>query len=128
MDFEIHFVKEKGYFFIKVIGDTSPDDIEKSLQQVFSNPDWRKGESILYDNRRENPMQIKADGVKKIADIFIHFKDQLEGSKIALVMPKDIAFGLGRMWESHVSVAESIKTNIFRSIDKAVIWVEEDKP
>jgi hypothetical protein len=58
--------------------------------------------------------------------IFIQFNDKLRHSNIALVMPKDRAFGIARMWESFTECAASFKTNVFRSIDDAFKWIEEN--
>jgi hypothetical protein len=125
MDFEISFVKEKGYFVIKTSGDTTPDDVEASLKQVFNSPYWSPGTHILYDNRLENLDNLSSDDVQKISLKFTQFNDKLENSKISLVMPKDIAFGLARMWEFYTENTATFRTNVFRSMDKALKWIEE---
>ena len=126
MDFKISFAKEKGYFIIKTSGDTTPADVEASLIQVFNSPDWRTGTHILYDNRLENLDNLSADDVQMISLKFTQFNDKLKHSKIALVMPKDSAFGIGRMWENFSEYTASFKTNVFRSIDNAFKWIEEN--
>ena len=125
MDFEINFVKGKGYFIIKTSGDTTPDDVENSLRQVFNSQDWRIGTHILYDNRLENLDNLSGDEVEEISLKFTQFNDKLKHSKIALVMPRDLAFGLARMWEIHNENKASFKTYVFRSIDEAHKWIEE---
>ena len=125
MEFEISFVKEKSYFIIKTSGDTTPDDVEASLKQVFNSPYWSNGTHILYDNRLENLHNLSSDDVQKISLKFTQFNDKLENSKIALVMPNDIAFGLARMWEIYTENTASFRTNVFRSMDDAIKWIEE---
>ena len=125
MDFEIIFVKEKGYFIIKTSGDTSPDDIEASLEQVLNNPEWSTGKHILYDNRLENLCNLSGGDIQRISLKFTQFNDKLQHSKIALVMPSDIAFGLARMWETFTENTASFKTNVFRTITDAFTWIEE---
>ena len=126
MDFEITYLKEKGYFIIKTSGETSPDDVEKSLKQAFDSQDWCDGTHILYDNRHEDLASLSNDEVQKISQIFTQFNDKLTNSKIALVMPKDFAFGIARMWEVHTEFNDSsFATRVFRSIDEAHGWLEE---
>ena len=126
MDFEISFRKETGYFIIKTRGDTTPDDIEASLLQVFTSPDWSNGKNILYDNRLENLDKLSSDDVQRISLKFTQFNDKLANSKIALVMSKDVAYGLARMWENYTETTATFKTNIFRTIDNALQWIEEN--
>ena len=126
MDFEISFAKEKGYFIIKTSGDTTPADVEASLKQAFNSPNWSAGTHILYDNRLENLDNLSSVDVQMISLKFTQFNDQLKYSKIALVMPRDRAFGIARMWESFTECAASFKTNVFRSIDEAFKWIEEN--
>jgi hypothetical protein len=125
MDFEIRFAKGKGYFIIKTSGDTTPADVEASLRQAFNSPDWSTGTHILYDNRLENLDNLSSDDVQMISLKFTQFNDKLKHSKIALVMPKDSAYGIGRMWENLSACTASFKTNVFRSIDDASKWLEE---
>jgi len=125
MDFEIIFVKEKDYFIIKTSGDTTPDDVEASLKQVLNDPDWSTGTHILYDNRLENFSNLSDGDMQRISLKFTQFNNKLKRSKIAMVMPGDIAFGLARMWETYTENSASFKTNIFRKIDDAFKWIEE---
>jgi len=126
MDFEISFSKETGYFIIKTRGDTTPDDVEASLLQVFTSPDWSNGKNILYDNRLENLENLSSDDVQRISLKFTQFNEKLKNSKIALVMPKDVAYGLARMWENYTETNATFRTNVFRSFDNALQWIEEN--
>ena len=125
MDFEISFKKETGYFIIKTSGDTTPDDVEASLEQVFISPDWSNGKNILYDNRLENLDKLSSDDVQRISLKFTQFNEKLRNSKIALVMPKDVAYGLARMWENYTETTATFRTSVFRSMDNALKWIEK---
>jgi hypothetical protein len=126
MDFEISFRKETGYFIIKTSGDTTPDDVEASLIQVLTSPDWSNGKNILFDNRLESLDKLSSDDVQKLSLKFTQFNEKLQNSKIALVMPKDVAYGLARMWENYTETTATFRTNVFRSIDNALQWIEEN--
>lgn len=124
MDFEITFV-ERGYFIIKTGGDSAPPDIEASLVQTFEHPKWRDGSPVLFDNRLENLGKLTSKDVQAIAGVFTKHNNRLTKSKVALVMPEDLAFGMARMWEAHTATAGAFETHVFRSLDEAVQWIEQ---
>ena len=128
MDFEICFEDEKGYYVIKTSGETTPSDVQKSLRSVFSHQCWRPGMSIMFDNRREDLTKLSSYDIKLISLKFLKFNDQLAGSKVALVMPGDLSYGLARMWELYTERTASFKTSVFRSIENASKWIAENQP
>lgn len=125
MNFEIQFIAKKKYFIIKTIGETSPAGIKDSLEQVFANPDWHDGARILFDNRLEILDKLTGDGVKAISNSFIQFNEKLNGSKVAVVMPQDLAYGFGRMWQMYTDIDAQFETSVFRDIEEAIQWIEE---
>jgi hypothetical protein len=125
MNFEIQFIGAKDYFIIKTIGETSPAGIKDSLEKVFANPGWHNGARILFDNRLEILDNLTSDGVKAISNSFIQFNEKLNGSKVAVVMPQDLAYGFGRMWQMHTDIDAQFETSVFRNIEEATRWIEE---
>ena len=106
------------------MGETSPAGIKDSLEQVFTNPEWHDGARILFDNRLEILDKLTSDGVREISNSFIQFNDKLNGSKVAVVMPEDLAYGFGRMWQIHTELGARFQTSVFRSIEEAIHWIE----
>lgn len=125
MDFEITYLKEKGYFLIKTTGDTSPDEVEKILMQTFESRDWSDGARILYDGRLEGHRHLLSGEVQRMSQQVLQFNGKLANSKIALVMSNDFSFGMARMWEAYTGLAASFETCVFRSIDEASAWIEK---
>lgn len=125
MDYDISYLKEKGYFIIKTSGYTSLDYVEKSLKQAFDSQDWCDGTHILYDNRNQDLKKLSNDDVQKFSQKVTQFNDKLTNSKIALVMPTDLAFGLARMWQAYTEPNASFTICVFRSIDESHAWIEE---
>ena len=125
MEFEISFIEVKGYFLIKTSGETTPHDIERSLNEVTNHPNWTRGTDIVFDNRMEDLSKLSSDDIKDISLKFLKFNRELKGSKIALVMPEDFAYGLARMWEIHTQNVASFVSTVFRSLDDATKWVGE---
>lgn len=61
-----------------------------------------------------------------IADIVRDHKEVRKPGKSALVLPADVDFGLGRMYEMQAQDLP-IKTSVFRTMEEALHWLEEDE-
>ena len=79
----------------------------------------------MYNNQKEITDKLSNKDLKEISKKFTQFNDTLSKSKIALVMPKDLAYGLARMWESQTEYDASFQIQIFRSFKDARKWIEE---
>jgi hypothetical protein len=126
VDFTVICCEDKGYCLIKTTGKISIQDIEKILVEIFSNSSWRVGMHLLFDNREEIFDDLSNIEVQLIAQVFTQFNEQLNNSKIALVMPKDLGYGIARMWETYTSLNErAFLTKVFRKVEEAREWIEE---
>lgn len=59
-----------------------------------------------------------------------HLSDVFDNEQCALVAPKDIEYGMGRVHEAHTAES-SIQTSVFRSFDDALNWLKietQDNP
>ena len=127
MNFTVTLSKNRDYFFIETSDKTSADDIEKFLTDIFSDSSWKNGMHLLFDNRKENLSELSNIEVEIIAGKFLQFNEYLKNSKIALVMPKDLSYGIARMWETYVSLNNaSFETQVFRSVKNAREWIENN--
>jgi len=127
MNFIITHSEHKNYFLIETSGKTSINDIEKCLLQIFSDSSWKNGMHLLFDNRNEDLSELSNIEVEIIAGKFVAYNEHLKNSKIALVMCKDVSYGIGRMWEAYLSLHQAVfKTQIFRSFEDARKWIEEN--
>ena len=61
---------------------------------------------------------LSAD-VRKIADLMIEYQSKIGRSKTAVVVSKDVTFGMTRVFQEF-SEQSSIETAIFRDMDEAL--------
>jgi hypothetical protein len=119
-------VSEDGLLFTIVTeGDGDVAGIIAFLKDIISHPQWKPGKRILLDHRRLNIEEITLSGVEDVSFYFISISDQLGDGKIALVMNRDIDFGIARAWESVTNLDVDIKIHVFRELEEARDWLKE---
>ena len=119
-------VSENGLVFTIVTdGDGDVDGIIAFLKDIISHPQWKPGKHILLDHRALMIDEISAPGIEDVSLYFISIADKLGDGKIALVMNRDIDFGIARAWESITNLDVDIKIHVFRKLDDAINWLNE---
>ena len=119
-------VSADGLLFTVVTkGDGGVEGIIAFLNDIISHPKWKPGNHILLDHRRLNIDQISASGIEDVSIFFISISDKLGAGKIALVMNRDIDFGIARAWESITNLDVDIRIHVFRKLEEAIHWLDE---
>ncbi|HSG88269.1 MAG TPA: hypothetical protein VLA56_03600, partial [Pseudomonadales bacterium] len=68
--------------------------------------------------------RVSSADVKALADL-VHKRASRSGSRVAFVLPGDLAFGLGRIFESRVDGAQDRRRRVVRSWDAALDWMRQ---
>lgn len=116
--------KDGNLFTIVTEGDANVDGIIEFLKEILAHPQWRPGNLILVDHRSLKVDSINKDGIEVISWYFKSIARQLGNGRIALVMNRDIDFGIARAWEIVTASEVGIKINVFKNIDDAMYWLE----
>ena len=68
--------------------------------------------------------------VRNLATLSATMDDRHSNSKFAIVAPQDLAFGIGRMFESYRELDErsTKQVAVFRSMQPALAWLGIDSP
>ena len=115
-----------NYFVSSFKGIVTDDDLLNSFKSFYESELWISGMNELTDLSEGDASQITADGLRRFA-IFteqIFRKNGVEFSKTAVYSPKELSFGLSRMYE--VMIDESPEHfHVFRDIDKAKRWLTD---
>ena len=119
-------VSEDGSFFTIITeGDGDVDGIIAFLKDIISHPQWKPGNLILLDHRALKIDKITVPGIEVVSAYFKSISDELGNGKVALVMKREIDFGIARAWENISEYAVDIKINVFRELEKAINWLKE---
>ncbi len=117
--------KEHSLFIVTTEGEGHEMGILAFLKDVVGHPDWRPGMSILVDHRELSIHNIQHPGISMVSDFFIQISDKLGNGKLALVMNKDIDYGIARAWQNITEDLVKMEICVFREIDKARSWIME---
>ena len=117
-------VSDDGLIFTVVTeGKGDVEGIIAFLKDIISHPQWEPGKRILLDHRALEIDDISASGVEDVAFYFVSISDKLGDGKIALVMNRDIDFGIARAWESITNLDVDITIHVYRKLDDAIYWL-----
>jgi hypothetical protein len=119
-------VSEDGSFFsVTTQGDGDVEGIIAFLKDIISHPQWKPGNRILLDHRELKINAISVSGIEDVSEYFKSISDKLGNGRIALVMKRDIDFGIARAWENITEYYVDIKVYVFRELEEAVSWLKE---
>ena len=113
-------------FEVTTSGDAIRQGYYDFTKAVLEHEEWKPGGLILLDHTELNTGPLTVDDVQAIAIISGQYNEQLGTAKVALVVDRDLDYGMTRMWqvfvESHTTSYASAK--IFRNRDEAVAWLK----
>lgn len=111
----------EDYVKITYTGKISIENIKKAIEELHENPKRRSKMNSLWDLRNTDLKDVKSRDLKELA-YFISNKKEKISSKIAIVVGKDVDFGVARMWEVYAEIVPR-ERKVFRNMDEAIIWL-----
>jgi hypothetical protein len=113
-------------FEVTTFGDAILRGYYDYTEAVLEHEKWKPGGLILLNHTDLNTGPLKIDDVQAIANIAGLYSKQLGTAKVAIVVDRDLDYGMTRMWqalvESYTTSPDS--TKIFRNRDEAVAWLK----
>ena len=92
---------------------------------MYASDDIEDIRDVIWDLRNATLAGFSNEEILRIRDIVRDSKTVRKPGKSALVFPDDVDFGLGRMYEAQAQDLY-IKTRVFRTMEEALHWIEED--
>lgn len=126
MKYEITF--RDGFFEVVTHGDAEVMKFREFLDETFSRESWRPGMPVLHNHSDLNSGPLRVDDVSLIADFCADSRQEFGHSKVAVVLRRDLEFGLARMWAALVEGRWDATANVFRLRDEAVLWLTSERP
>jgi hypothetical protein len=123
MDYEL--TVQDQLFEVVTSGDAEAVTFRTCLEDVFNHERWRQGMPYLFDHSNLNSGPLTMNDVRRIADFCLDFKEMFGSSRLALLLRRDLEFGLARVWGALVEGQWDAKVCTFRSRDDAVKWLLE---
>lgn len=111
--------KERRLVITTVFEQLTVADALAHQEQLSKDPDFDPGYSQLIDLTRADVSEIAATDVRRIAERNIYSPESLR----AIVVSSNVAYGLGRMFETLRESAGENGIRVFRDLDEAVDWL-----
>jgi hypothetical protein len=110
---------------IRFTGTVTDADLMTTFQRLYQDPRHRVGMRELTDCRPVERVEITGAGLQRLADATSAWLDPSgTGWKVAVVVPNDEVFGLGRMYEL-LREGSPENVRVFRDLVLAEQWLDE---
>lgn len=114
--------QQTGVIYRTVTGSITTVELIESFTNVLGHPDYRPGMKSLTDLRSIDHFS-SIDDVKQIAQFMDEHQDHIMGGKAAVVVSRDVSFGMVRMLEL-LSSKLPIEIRVFRKLKAAYNWLD----
>lgn len=116
---------ETGFRVHVLTGRVKPEEVAAALDKVYGRPDFRSDADTLCDMRQADLGEFSRDTVKSVAAFVSGRRGAPPGARTAVVVGRDLGFGLARMYEQLVETMSSANIEVFRDLDEAMEWLEQ---
>ena len=106
-------------------GRLTDDEMIQCVTALRDDPDLEAGMDTLSDMRNIE-VGFTRDGVLRMVEVMRASDARRSNARAAIVVSSDLAFGMGRMFESWAQDQVDPAIRIFRSLEDAKAWFAED--
>ena len=108
----------------------SDDDVFGYQREVWSRHDVVGYDELVDMTRVERIALPHADRVKDLASLASGMDDPNSRTRMAVVAPDNLAFGLGRMFQAYRELdrRSTKEVGIFRTMEEALAFLKLEKP
>lgn len=121
MEFTVDVDRHRGWGFVAVKGDLCLDDLADALARLWQDPDYAAAKSAVWDLTGSNAT-LRFDDVMALTQYIVRTKDRRGPTNIAIVAPRDLEFGMGRMFAALEQDSDYL-VNVFRRRAEADQWL-----
>lgn len=116
--------KEDGYLHAIYTGHISDDELMQAWKTLFEDEQWVPTLNFLIDISQADTSTITREGIQRLAYYTqtILEKHGIPSIKAAVFAPRDLQFGLSRVYEALAAQSSETK-QVFRSMSEAVAWL-----
>jgi len=125
MEISSHIDTEKEIRTHVVHGMLDIDELTIQLRKTYSAQGYDPDMDVIWDLREANFSAIEASEVKSFMEFVRKYWGVGGESKAALVVSGDLDYGLSRMYEILMDGETTSTITVFKNIDEATKWIEE---
>jgi hypothetical protein len=123
MKYEVHY--HDGFFEIKTYGDAEPVRFREVLDHLLAHEKWKPNTAILFNHSKLNAGPLTVDDIHNNAKSSVRSRVQLGQARLAILVARDLEYGMARMRTGFVEGKWDVIENVFRSRDEAISWLKD---
>ncbi len=113
----------EGIAVVKWHRNVSDSELAPAVRALVEDGAWEPGFHALIDAREADLTEVTPDGLRTVAGVVATYVHDVGGDlKTAVVVSRDVVFGLGRMYEVY-SEALPQTMQVFRDPQEALSWI-----
>ena len=113
--------KEIGLVIVTCSGPANPEETIATVTRLQADPEFSLSYDVLWD-ARERTVPFTSDETMKIARYVDSYKGD-KRSKRALLVSKDVNYGMARVYESLRYSKSHVEIEIFKDWEEALKWL-----
>ena len=125
MPLEYNIDSEKRIVNVRTYGVLKDSELFDYLWEVGSRLEFNSYDQIIDMTEVTDVEYTSAERIKELASVAASMDTSENVSKLAIVAPQSLLFGLGRMYQSFREFSKGSKRDIkvFRSLQEALDWL-----
>ena len=123
MSYEITYIKTEGGVITKYFDIVTDSDIMKSMKERFSSDDKVSSyRYVITDCSNVERFEVSPEVMRESAKISKKVAIINKNIVVVAIMPTDLQFGMGRMWQAY-AYETGLNTEIVRTSKEAEDWL-----
>jgi len=116
----------EGIFELTLSGDANLKVYDDAIKTFIKHKEWKPGGRLLIEESKLNTGSLTVEDIRAIADLVGQYQETLGNAKVAIIVSRDLEFGMTRMVETFVEIEESWygSSQIFWNKDEALAWLQ----
>lgn len=126
MGYSIHIDDAKAMTTLRFTGRVTASEVLEALVQLTAHAGYRAGMARLWDGREADLSEMTRDDFLLLAHALRPIQSPSPGVRVALLVSRDIDFGIMRMFESWEGDDLPAAIRVFRDLQAAEAWLKLD--
>lgn len=123
MEYEIH--QREGFVEVVTHGEGATAVFQELLGEVLALREWKPGTPFLNNHSDLDAGPLTVSDISAIANMVAAARVELGSSRLAVLVSRDLEYGLARMWHVFVEDKWDGTSGVFRSREDAVVWLTQ---
>jgi len=99
------------------------DELLAAFDEVRAAPEYREALRIIQDHRAADWSHVTADEIRHRAEAIVAYTRPDERHVVAVVVDRQVGFGLMRMREAHIAGRVATIDRVFYDLESARAWL-----